>query len=63
MSELDHDSGAMLVAFVRQLLHPADYFILEEMQIAKGRGRVSRDDGGAGGHGEGDTVLGPFDMV
>ncbi len=63
MRELDHHGGAVLVAGVGQVLHPADHFVLVGQDVVEGRRAVARDDGRPSRHGQRHTAARPLLMV
>ncbi len=63
MGQLDHDRGAVLVALVRQGLHPGHDLVLEGEDVVEHRRTVARDRGRPGGHGQGDAALRALDVI
>ena len=63
VGQLDHDRGAVLVALVRQGLHPGHDLVLEGEDVVEHRRTVARDRGRPGGHGQCDTALRALDVI
>lgn len=63
MGQLDHHRRAVVVAFVGQLLHPADDLILPREDVVEHRRAVARDRGRPRRHRQRHPRLGPFHVI